>query len=81
VQQELSDLRFGVFPPVGRCVFEGDPEGLCLQFGTGCRRLAGSAPAPPACARIWTLLVGVPGYVSWRFPHRGVEESGFAEQS
>gem|GEM_PF-6970354 len=36
------------------------PESLCLEFGAGRRRLASSAPAPLARARIWTLLLGVP---------------------
>jgi len=60
-EDDLGQLR-----GVGKV--RGHPEGLCLEFGAGRRRLAGSAPAPPARARIWTLLLGVPGYVSSRFP-------------
>ena len=58
----------------------GHPEGLCLEFGAGRRRLAGSAPAPPARARIWTLI-GIPGYVSSRFPQGGWKKLALLEES
>jgi len=40
------------------------PEGLCLELGAGCGRLADSTRAPPARARIWTS----PGTFVRNFP-------------